>query len=49
MARRIDSTATNALVGHSPRPIEDTLADTYRWLVSQGALRPEEIGNMAVS
>ncbi|MFN8050406.1 MAG: NAD-dependent epimerase/dehydratase family protein [Acidimicrobiales bacterium] len=41
-----DSSESERLLGVTPRPIVDTLVDTYRWLVSQGALAPEEIGNM---
>ena len=41
-----DSDATHAELGIELRPIEETLVDTYRWLVEVGALRPEEIGDM---
>ncbi|MEZ5321692.1 MAG: NAD-dependent epimerase/dehydratase family protein [Microthrixaceae bacterium] len=42
----VDSSATEASLGITPRPIEETLADTYRWLVAVGALAPGEIGAM---
>ena len=41
------SDATHAELGIELRPIDETLIDTYRWLVEVGALKPDEIGNMA--
>lgn len=42
-----DSSTSEAALGITPRPLTETLVDTYRWLVDVGALRPEEIGAMA--
>lgn len=41
-----DSASTEAELGVSPRPVSDTLVDTYRWIAEQGGLRADEIGDM---
>lgn len=46
MAVPCDSSSSEAALGVTPRPVSDTLVDTYRWLVEVGALRPDEIGAM---
>lgn len=42
-----DGRATVAATGIADRPLEETLADTLRWLVAAGRLRPEHIGALA--
>jgi nucleoside-diphosphate-sugar epimerase len=42
-----DGSATAAATGIADRPLEESLADTLRWLVAAGRLRPEHIGTLA--
>lgn len=42
-----DSAASEEFTGITPRPLEETLTDTYRWLHEFGALTRAEIGNIA--
>lgn len=39
-----DSSAGEAYTGVTPRPMDETIIDTYRWLAEFGALRRDEIG-----
>ena len=42
-----DSAESERELGVAPRPVSETLVDTYRWIVEAGGLRRDEIGNMA--
>jgi len=43
-----DSAESERELGVAPRPIAETLRDTYRWIESVGGLSRDEIGDMAV-
>jgi dihydroflavonol-4-reductase len=43
-----DGSATTAATGIVDRPLEETLADTLRWLVATGRLRGEHVGKLAL-
>lgn len=42
-----DSAVSQAELGVTPRPLEETLVDTYRWIADVGGLTADEIGDMA--
>ena len=42
-----DGSATTAATGVADRPLEESLADTLRWLAAAAHLRPEHIGRLA--
>lgn len=42
-----DSAESERALGVTPRPVSETMVDTYRWIVEAGGLRPDEIGAMA--
>jgi dihydroflavonol-4-reductase len=46
-AARCDDSKTRSELGLEPRPLENTLADTVRWLVEVGRLSPREAGRLA--
>jgi dihydroflavonol-4-reductase len=46
-AARCDDSKTRSELGLEPRPLQETLADTVRWLVEAGRLSPREAGHLA--
>jgi dihydroflavonol-4-reductase len=46
-AARCDDSKTRGELGLEPRPLQETLADTVRWLVEVGRLSPHEAGRLA--
>jgi dihydroflavonol-4-reductase len=46
-AARCDDSKTRSELGLEPRPLQETLADTVRWLVEVGRLSPHEAGHLA--
>jgi dihydroflavonol-4-reductase len=46
-AARCDDSKTRSELGLEPRPLQETLADTVRWLVEAGRLTPREAGHLA--
>jgi nucleoside-diphosphate-sugar epimerase len=44
-----DDTATRAELGIEPPPLEQTLADTVRWMVQAGRLPPKLAGELAAA
>jgi nucleoside-diphosphate-sugar epimerase len=46
-AARCDDSKTRSEFGLEPRPLQETLADTVRWLVEVGRLSPREAGRLA--
>ena len=42
-----DSSESERALGITPRPVTDTLVDTYRWIESVGGLTRDEIGAMS--
>jgi nucleoside-diphosphate-sugar epimerase len=48
-AARCDDSKTRKELGLEPRPLRETLADTIRWLVDVGHLRPAETDRLAAA
>jgi nucleoside-diphosphate-sugar epimerase len=48
-AARCDDSKTRSEFGLEPRPLRETLADTVRWLVEAGHLKPREAGRLSPS
>ena len=48
-AARCDDARARAELGFEPRPIEETFADTVRWLVAAGHVTPRQAGRLAPS
>jgi dihydroflavonol-4-reductase len=46
-AAHCDDSKTRGELGLEPRPLQETLADTVRWLVEVGRLSPHEAGRLA--
>jgi nucleoside-diphosphate-sugar epimerase len=46
-AARCDDSKTRSQLALEPRPLEETIADTIRWLVEVGHLTPREAGRLA--
>jgi nucleoside-diphosphate-sugar epimerase len=48
-AARCDDSKTRREFGLEPRPLDETIADTIRWLVDVGQLSPAEAGRLTVA
>ncbi len=46
LSSRMDDSATRSEFGIEPRPIEETLADTIRWMAQDGHLKPRLAGGL---
>jgi nucleoside-diphosphate-sugar epimerase len=46
-AARCDDSKTRSEFALEPRPLEQTITDTVRWLVDVGHLTPREAGRLA--
>ncbi|NOZ26499.1 MAG: NAD-dependent epimerase/dehydratase family protein [Chloroflexi bacterium] len=47
LSHPLDDSATRSEFGIAPRPLEETLGDTVRWLIQAGHLSPERAGRLA--
>jgi dihydroflavonol-4-reductase len=45
---RIDSTAASQALGFAPRPLEETLDDTVRWLLQAAHISRKQAGRLAL-
>lgn len=43
LSRRIDVSRASAVLGHSPRSLEDTVRDTYRWFAQSGVIPADSL------